>query len=742
MANGLSDGGSPIQSLGPVDVVDEDEALTQLRDSYSEWQTSTQTDRDTSALCRDYYDGEQWTDDEKATLRSRGQPVVVFNRIAKKVNYLTGSEIRTRSDPRTLPRTPMHEAAAEAMSDAIRYVSDEQQIQQTLTQVFEEFLVEGCGGVIVDHEAEDVVTPLGAEVKRIGEGVQVDAAEARKQEIRIRVRQVHHDRMWWDPKSREPDFSDAKYLGTVIWMDEDDLRTTYQGKGLSDEELDAIIQASRPDSDVADEHHKDRPSSWYDVSRDRYLVVEGYWRSDGQWYCGHAVGGGWVWPPRRSVYHDRKNKAVCPLIFGSAFCDRQNGRYGIVKGMLSAQDEINKRRSKALHAINVRQVVAEEGVVTDKRGFQNELAKPDGYAEVSPGSLMEGRIVFPPGGDLSAPQFQLLQEAKNEIDTVGPDSPMMGGQTNNSGRAILAWQQIASTELEKLFDHFRRLKRSTLVQVVLRVCQFWTQEKWIRVRDDVNDAGYRFIALNRPMTRGRRVMEAMKRGLPPRDSLDAAEVPGATELFDQAVSSLAAQMQAAGQQVPPEAIEKIAIQQLLQHPLAQEVVTDNDISQLDVDIIIDEAPDTAVVQQEEFDALAGMAQSGVPIPPEVLIEASQLRSKRKLLNMLKGQKDAAAQAAQQAQQEAQQLAIAQAQANVGKTKADTMASAAKAQKDQASAQAMAPKAAHDAALAQKTSLENQADQVAMNADQYRALMASRQMDAAAGEIGGPGPSVV
>src|SRR5690606_41123084 len=48
---------------------------------------------------RDYYDGYQLTDEEINTLTQRGQPVVVFNRIAPKVDAVLGFERRMRVDP-------------------------------------------------------------------------------------------------------------------------------------------------------------------------------------------------------------------------------------------------------------------------------------------------------------------------------------------------------------------------------------------------------------------------------------------------------------------------------------------------------------------------------------------------------------------------------------------------------------------------------------------------------------------
>ena len=61
----------------------------------------------------------------------------------------------------------------------------------------------------------------------------------------------------------------------------------------------------------------------------------------------------------------------------------------MVRGLISLQDEINKRRSKALHLLSVRQVIAEQGAVPDVDKARREVAKPDGFIEVMPGLKFE-----------------------------------------------------------------------------------------------------------------------------------------------------------------------------------------------------------------------------------------------------------------------------------------------------------------------------------------------------------------
>jgi hypothetical protein len=91
--------------------------------------------------------------------------------------------------------------------------------------------------------------------------------------------------------------------------------------------------------------------------------------------------------------------------------------------------------------------------------------------------------------------------------------------------------------------------------------------------------------------------------------------------------------------------------------LATVLRVENDISDLDVDITIEEGIDIPSLQQEQFSTLVQLSslQPGL-IPGEVLIAASGLRNKDDLLKMMKEKQE------QQAQQQAQAAPLMQAHA--------------------------------------------------------------------------------
>ncbi len=98
----------------------------------------------------------------------------------------------------------------------------------------------------------------------------------------------------------------------------------------------------------------------------------------------------------------------------------------------------------------------------------------------------------------------------------------------------------------------------------------------------------------------------------------------------------------------------------------------NALGSLDVDIIIDEGPDSINMMADTYDALLAMASSGANVPPQVLIELSpgiDGRTKKKLLEMIS-----------QSQQPgpAQQIALQGEQAKVDETRSKTLLNMSKA----------------------------------------------------------------
>lgn len=527
---------------------------------------STRDARETSERCRDYYDGDQYTPEETSILKKRKQPIIVVNRIKPKINTLKGMESKGRTNPRALPRNQgMDDEAANACQDAIRFVLDDNDADTLFSECFDDLCIEGTEGV------EITVTP-----------------EESSQDFVIGLRKIHWDRQFIDPHSREKTGVDARYHGEVIWLDRDEAVAMYP-------DAEHIISATMEKFGGNDTYNDKPQYRWADSKRQRVCLISMCYRDGGQWYHAIFVRGGFVQSPQPVPFVDDAGMSESMYLFQSAYVDRDGNRYGPVKDWLSQQDEINKRRSKALHLMSVRQVKTRKGAVDSVVKLREELAKPDGVVEEN----IENGVQILPTGDMAQAQFQLLAEAKAEIDAVGVNAAMSGTETRSmSGRALEARANAGSAEVQPILDAHQQFKTRIYRAIWNRIRQYWTAEKWVRVTDNENNI--KFVGLNQPVTMLDRVVEQAK---------------------------------AAGQQIDPQMLE-----QLKRDPQMMQVIGQKNVpAQLDVDILLDEVPDFAALQSEQFAQLSEMASKGIPIPPQALIEASSLRNKDKILAILKGE---------------------------------------------------------------------------------------------------------
>lgn len=668
--------------------IDKDAELTKLKSYYTTFVDELDSALDEAQSARKYYDGQQWTSDEEAELTKRGQPVVTINLIAKKVNFVLGAEVDERTDPAALPRTPTHEDECTAITDALRYVTESEKFNLVKSLVAEDQLITGFGAAVV-------------EVEKV------------RDEVKIRYRRVPWDRFWYDPHSRDPLFTDAKYKGAVVWMDEDDAKGRFRGK-------DEIIEAAIDDASTYTDLHDDKPSDiWADDVRRRIKVCETYYQRSGTWHQATFTGSGFLVDPQVVQYVDEYGTPVCPLIAVSSYVrDDDGARYGLVANMISPQDEVNKRRSKALHALSTRQVILEQGAVNDIETTRTEVARPDGVVVINPGFAAAGGFRIETNTELAQGQAQLLQEAKSELMTIGADAQVGDVGTGTSGRAILARQQIANRELKRPFDNLRQWTLTVYEHTWYRIKQFWTSETWLRVRDTDDLKGYRFVGLNRTTTKGARLKELIDGGVDPMQAIQAAQIaPEVVQQVMQQVQQQALTMQGQGQQIPEPQLMQMALQLAMQHPAMGEPFIAADVAHLDVDIVLETVPDTAVLEQEEFETLSQLTPAIVQARPdlapkmtELIIKASQLRAKKEILEALKpAQPDPAEQEKQQQAEQMQQqqivLTMQQLAANVGKTQAQTEQAKATAAKTAAEIETLPSKAKANEAQAMKQTVE-------------------------------------
>jgi hypothetical protein len=618
----------------------------------------------------DNYDDGQWDEREKQVLLRRGQPIVTMNRIKRKINFLCGIEQKSRSDPKAYPRKPQNTDQAQVATDVLDYIEQTVRFDNVASASFKSLCIEGIAAVDVCYEAD-----MGA--------------------AGIVAKEIDYDQFFYDPRSRRQDYSDARYLGYHNWYDLDDALAMFP----DNEEAEAALKGSLS-GETTDEGYSDKPQfRWGDSERQRVRVACMYWKdAKGGWNYVYFAGGG-VIEEGPSKYLDDKGRTDCPIIAASAYVTRENERYGAVRDMISPQSEMNYRRSMALFLMKNRRVWSASGVFNPDQNIKEEIARAD--AHIIANGQFGTEWGFIESQSEVAQNFELLQDAKGEIDVQGPNAGLQGrGVEQQSGRAIQAQQNAGLAEENTLFDTHNDWKLRVYRAFWARAKQFWTEEMFIRISDEDAPGGARFTPVNASPQAAMMAQQPMQSQ--PQQPPQPMGVPGMGMGPQPAMPPMP---QMGGQ---PDMMAMTGGMGMGMPGMEPPKV--NALAEMDVDIVIEAAPDMLTLQHEQFEQLADMASKGVPIPPDVLLEASQIRNKKKLIERLKQEMDASAKLQQAGQQIEQmqkqieamgkQLADAQMQAMMPKP-TDPVAMM-KAQADQAKVQLEARKADREDALAAAT----------------------------------------
>jgi hypothetical protein len=410
-----------------------------------------------------YYHGAQWTDRELAKLDERNQPAVTFNRVSRKINGVVGLVERLRQDPKAYPRNPgLAEDAAELATQCLMYVLDTAAWRDLSPECGRKAAIRGIGGVELVLVAGDNGDP----------DVSLEETDPRE--------------FFYDPRSSKHDFRDARFMGTSKWMDSDDAASQWPD---SEEDLETAIT----DGDGGNWSQDDRELQWINISEKQVRVVDHWYKRGQDWfYCIYS--GDIKLEEGISPFRDEKGQTFCKYFMFSNGVDHDNDRYGFFRDLKSPQDEINHRRSKALHALNTRRIIMTEGAVSDVEKTRREVAKPDGVVVLNPTFEGSRFDVDSPTTDISG-NVELLAEAKAEIENFGPNPALIGqGIENKSGRAIALLQQAGIAELGPFIIAYRGWKMRVYRGIWNALKQFWTAERWIRVTD--NEDVEQFIQIN------------------------------------------------------------------------------------------------------------------------------------------------------------------------------------------------------------------------------------------------------
>jgi len=488
-------------------------ALRKFKGWYEEAKALSADWRDDSIEDSKFYHGGkgQWKEADIATLEAEGRPVLSINRIKPTIDLQKGIEIRSRTDIDAKPRGALDGGAADAITAGFKYIQDQNNADHKISDVFFDGLKAGIGWIEVCLNDDPF-----------------------EEEIAINYLDWH--KVGWDPYARELLFDDARYMFKEKWVDQDIAEQTWPDKKdeitATMEEAAAVTPHVR---ELPDQYKSGKPVSYVDTARKRVLLVQMYFKKvqlgiflklkngDVKEISAEALDRDPLLVSSPDVIRVSKLpiqkiwKAIFtgdvlleeeeplgfqhnrfPLIPFICYLDEDGHPYGMIRNMKDPQREINKNRSQYSHIITTRRVFFETGALRDPLTAKKEISRPDAWIELNQGMLNQKRFQFSQDVAVAREHFEIMREAKQELQEVsGAVEEQMGQQTNaRSGIAIEARQRQGATINTEPFDNLRLSKRRMGELMLSMMRQYWDYEKVIRVTDD-KTGGDKFITFNK-----------------------------------------------------------------------------------------------------------------------------------------------------------------------------------------------------------------------------------------------------
>jgi hypothetical protein len=443
-----------------------------------------------------YYYGLQYTDEQIRKLEKRGQPPIVFDRVGRKIDGLVGTIRRIRTDPKAYPRTANDENGAEVATQVVRTILDSSGFEDIETDCVRDAAVAGICAAEMTFVTHQTVDDRGG-----AQGTLPGFAG----DPEIGWRYIDPRTFFYDPTSVRSDFADARYMGTYKWATQDEI----------DEILppgESFNISGEPQSEVYTTYDTDREILWTD-ERNRVRLVDHWYIKNGVWHwCLHI--GSQALQQGTTPFYDDRGVSLSKYKAFSTFIDSRGDHIGYMRRLKGPQDAINQHRSKALHIMNTRQIVVKRGAVEENGGIEKlrrEAARPDGVIEYS-GNKDDIQVIQPEQEFLQ--QTQYFQDAKQEIETFGPNPALLGDMgAAASGRAYAMAQQAGLAELGPFLKNYRAWKLDMYRMSWWAAQRYWTSERFLRVTDDQGIA--QFLQLNmlqvNPMTQQPVLVNALGR---------------------------------------------------------------------------------------------------------------------------------------------------------------------------------------------------------------------------------------
>jgi len=469
---------------------------------------------DIALKCDEYYQGDQWDPDDAAMLEAEGRPALTINTILPTVNTILGEQSSRRADIKFKPRRGGTEDVAHTLNKLYMQIADNNKLDWVEQQVFSD-------GLIMD-----------------GRGyfdVRMDFSDHTEGEIRITAKDPLD--ILIDPDAKDADPKTWNEVFETKWMTLDEIEELYGDKcaerllfvaenGMSFGPDSVEYQETRFGETENNDDHFGAGVPGDDEYRNvkSLRVVERQHKKicRADFFVDKMTGDQRECPPQ---WNDRKKKKfakeydmalitkVIRKVRWTVTCDqvvlhddwspyndftivpffcyfRRGNPFGVVRNLLSPQEQLNKIASQELHIVNT---TANSGWMVESGSLVGMTADDLEEHGAETGLVLEYARGTTPPQKIGANQIptgldRIAQKAQANIQAIsGINESMLGTDSAEvSGVAIQAKQNRGAVMIQVPLDNLAKARQYLAEKVLNLIQTFYTEERIIQVTDETD----------------------------------------------------------------------------------------------------------------------------------------------------------------------------------------------------------------------------------------------------------------
>jgi hypothetical protein len=609
---------------------------------------------ETAKKCDAFYRGNQWDPADVATLDDEGRPALTINTILPTVNTVLGEQSTRRAEISFKPRGNGNQQIADVLTKLYLQISDNNKLHWLESQVF-------ADGLIQDRGYFDV---------------RIDFTDHIQGEVRISTKDPLD--ILIDPDAKEYDPKTWNEIFETKWMSLNQIEEQY-GQEKADQLRVAAEYGNTMGTDSV-EYEETRYGDTYtgveynqsstanpeenrQVRAIRVIERQYYQLKDCMFYVDRVTGDmrpiptnwgkrkrekfaddygldileklvrrvRWTVTADKVVLHDDWSPYECFTIVPYFPYWRRGRPFGMVRNLISPQEQLNKISSQELHIVNT---TANSGWIVETGSLQGMTADDLEEHGAETGLVLEYNRGSSPPAKIPPNQIptgldRISQKAAANIKTIsGISDAMLGTDSPEvSGVAIQQKQNRGAMMIQVPLDNLQKTRQYLAEHILRSIQQYYTEERVIQITDESDP-----FKQSQPMVVNRTTPEG-------------------------------------------------------------EII--NDLTLGEYDVVVGNMPTRDNFDEVQFAEAIALRQAGVPIPDDLIVEYSHMAKKAEVaqrIRIMQGMEPPSEEEAQlaafqaQAQVQKIQLELAKMEAEVQNLQSQAQLNSAKAQESAADPQ--------------------------------------------------------